>query len=349
MSTIQAAVLRGVGDLVIEERPAPEAGPHEVLVRVDAVGVCGSDVHYFQHGRIGQRVSMEPGVPDLTCRQCLAGRYNLRPHMQFFATPPVDGSLAEVVTLHEAFAHPVPDNLSDDAAALLEPLSVGVWANRKAATGPGSRVLVTGAGAVGLVAAQVALACGATEVAVSDVNAHRLELARSLGVTATLDPRTDAVADSGFQPDVLLECSGHPGATTAALRGPGPGRPCRPRGYGWRRAGPSARHPAEPRAHRDRHLPLRQHLAHGDRPGRLRAGEPGCPGDRTLPAVPLGGGSAGRRTRPAGREVGRQPAALAAHHDRDADQWPKSVADEDLAPPGGQEDCTSVVPSESKE
>jgi L-iditol 2-dehydrogenase len=249
MSTIRAAVLRGVDDLVIEERAAPEPGPHEVLVRVDAVGVCGSDVHYLKHGRIGdfvveqpmvlghessgtvvgvgsavdparvgQKVSLEPGVPDLTCTQCLAGRYNLCPNMRFFATPPIDGSLATLVTLHEAFAHPVPESMSDDAAALLEPLSVGVWANRMAGTTTGSRVLVTGAGAVGQVAAQVALACGATEVVVSDVNPHRLDLARRLGATDTVDVRSGTVRATGFEPDVLLECSGHPGATVEALR-----------------------------------------------------------------------------------------------------------------------------------
>jgi L-iditol 2-dehydrogenase len=249
MTTMQAAVLRGVKDLVIEERPVPEPGPGEVQVRVSAVGVCGSDVHYYRHGRIGdfvvekpmvlghesagvivgvgpgvdparigQRVSLEPGVPDLTCEQCLAGRYNLCPNMRFFATPPIDGSLAEVVTLHGAFAHPVPDSMSDDAAALLEPLSVGVWASRKGHVTAGSRVLVTGAGAVGLVAAQCALAFGATEVVVTDVNPHRLELARALGVTGTIDATSSSAAASGFEPNVLLECSGHPRATVEALR-----------------------------------------------------------------------------------------------------------------------------------
>jgi L-iditol 2-dehydrogenase len=249
MSTMRACVLQAPGELVIEERPVPEPGPGEVQVEVRAVGVCGSDVHYYEHGRIGdfvvesplvlghessgvvtgvgdgvdparvgERVSLEPGVPDLTCSECRAGRYNLCPRMQFFATPPVDGSLAEVVTLHAAFAYPVPDSLSDDAAALLEPLSVGVWSNRKARVGPGSRVLVTGAGAIGLVAAQCALAYGATEVVVSDVNPHRLEVARSLGATATVDSSSQSVGDLNWQPDVLLECSGHPGATVDALR-----------------------------------------------------------------------------------------------------------------------------------
>lgn len=247
--TMQAAVLRGIEDLVIEERPVPQPGPDEVLVQVAAVGVCGSDVHYYKHGRIGdfvvtspmilghessgvvvatgarvdrdrvgQRVSVEPGVPDLTCAQCLAGQYNLCPNMRFFATPPIDGSLAEFVTVHSAFAHPIPDSMSNDAAALLEPLSVGVWACRKGRVTAGSRVLVTGGGPVGLVAAQCALAFGATEVVVADLNPHRLALAAELGATATVNVTESPLSTSQYEPDVLLECSGHPGATLDGLR-----------------------------------------------------------------------------------------------------------------------------------
>lgn len=245
---MRASVLRGAGDLVVEERPDPVPEAHEVLVRVASVGVCGSDVHYFEHGRIGsytvesplvlghepsgevvglgadvtrvtvgQRVSVEPGVPDFTCAQCMAGRYNLCVGMRFFATPPIDGAFAELVTVHEQFAHPVPDSLSDDAAALLEPLSVGLWACRKAQVTAGSRVLVTGAGPVGLVAAQAASALGAAEVTITDVNARRLALARDLGVTHALDVASEPVGDSGLEPDVLLECSGHPAATADAI------------------------------------------------------------------------------------------------------------------------------------
>ncbi len=243
MRTMRAAVLRGVRDLFIEERPVPQANAGEVLVHVAAVGVCGSDVHYYEHGRIGnfvveapmvlghessgvivavgegvsaervgERVSIEPGLPDLTCEQCLAGRYNLCPAMRFHATPPIDGSLAEFVVVHAAFAHSVPDTMSDDAAALLEPLSAGVWANRRAGTTAGSRVLVIGAGPVGLVAAQCARAFGATEVVVADVNPHRLVLALELGATAVIRVDETTIADSHVEPTVLLECSGHPGS-----------------------------------------------------------------------------------------------------------------------------------------
>jgi L-iditol 2-dehydrogenase len=251
---VRVAVLRGPGDVALEERPVPEPGPGQVAVRVTSVGVCGSDTHYYDHGRIGrfvveeplvlgheaagdvaalgpgvtspavgQRVSIEPGVPDLTCAQCLAGRYNLCPNMRFFATPPIDGAFAEYVVVHAAFAHPVPDTVSDDAAALLEPLSVGIWACRKGRVTAGSRVLVTGAGPIGLVSVQTALAFGATEVVVSDVNPARLDLARELGATAVVDARTSSVTDLDRPPEVLLECSGHPAATAQAIRSLAPG------------------------------------------------------------------------------------------------------------------------------
>jgi L-iditol 2-dehydrogenase len=246
---MRAAVLREPGAVVIEERPVPRAGPGEVVVRVRAVGVCGSDTHYYEHGRIGrfvveaplvlgheaagevsdlgpgvtrlvvgERVSIEPGVADLTCGQCLAGRYNLCPNMRFFGTPPVDGAFAEYVVVHEAFAHPVPDSVGDDAAALLEPLSVGLWACRKARVTAGSRVLITGAGPIGLLSVEAALAFGATEVVVSDVNPVRLALARELGATMVIDARQASVTDLHRSPEVLLECSGHPPAIGEAIR-----------------------------------------------------------------------------------------------------------------------------------
>lgn len=246
-------MLRAARELAVEDRPDPEPGAHEVLVKVASVGVCGSDVHYYEHGRIGsyvvesplvlgheaagevvavgssvtrlrvgQRVSLEPGVPDFSCPQCLAGRYNLCVGMRFYATPPIDGAFAELVTTHELFAHPVPDSLSDDAAALLEPLSVGLWACQKGGVGPGSRVLVTGAGPVGLVAVQCALARGAASVTVTDVNPHRLELARGLGATEAVDAASMPVSESGIEVDVLLECSGNQRAAGDAIRAVAP-------------------------------------------------------------------------------------------------------------------------------
>jgi L-iditol 2-dehydrogenase len=242
---MRAAVLHPPGEIRIEERERPSPGPREVLVQITAVGVCGSDVHYYEHGRIGpfvveaplvlghesagrvvelgdgasrhavgDRVALEPGVPCGRCRECRAGRYNLCADVRFFATPPVDGAFAEYVTIHEDFAFALPESLSDEEGALMEPLSVGVWACRKAGVSAGDRVLVTGAGPIGQLAMQCALAFGATEVIVSDVNPHRLALARRTGATQTVTPGDDLDLDA----DALIECSGHPAALAAGIR-----------------------------------------------------------------------------------------------------------------------------------
>jgi L-iditol 2-dehydrogenase len=241
--TNRSAVLRGERDLVVEERPVPEPGPGEVLVEVGAVGICGSDVHYYEHGRIGpfvveapmvigheaagvvvgvgegvdphrvgQLVALEPGVPCRHCEQCLAGRYNLCPDVVFFATPPVDGAIARLVTLDADFAFPVPEGLDAEQAAMAEPVSVGVWASRKAGVTAGDRVLVTGAGPIGLLAGQVARAFGARQVTVTDVSDFRLGVAAELGLEAH---RADEPLTSEY--DVLLECSGAPVAVRTGL------------------------------------------------------------------------------------------------------------------------------------
>lgn len=236
-----SAVLHAPRDLRVEERPHPVPGAHDVLVRPGAVGICGSDVHYYEHGRIGphvvrapmvvgheaagtvvevgadvdparvgELVALEPGVPDRTCEQCLAGRYNLCPAVVFFATPPVDGAIAQLVAIDASFAHPVPAGLDVEQAAMAEPVSVGVWAARRAGVSPGDRVLVTGAGPIGLLAAQVARAFGARSVTVTDVSAFRLGIARELGFEGldAREPLTGAF-------DVLLECSGAAAAFSA--------------------------------------------------------------------------------------------------------------------------------------
>jgi len=242
---MRAAVLHAPGEIRIEERERPSPGPREVLVKITAVGVCGSDVHYYEHGRIGpfvveaplvlghesagrvaavgdavtkhavgDRVTLEPGVPCGRCRECRAGRYNLCPDVVFFATPPVDGAFANYVTIHEDFAFALPDELSDEAGALMEPLSVGIWACRKAAVSAGDRVLITGAGPIGLLAMQVALAFGATQVEISDVSEPRLALARRTGATRALRAGEDHPAEA----DALIECSGNADAMRAGIR-----------------------------------------------------------------------------------------------------------------------------------
>ncbi|SDP57423.1 L-iditol 2-dehydrogenase [Actinopolyspora xinjiangensis] len=245
---MRASVLRDVHDIVVEDRPVPRPGPHEVLVRVSAVGTCGSDTHYYEHGRLGEfvvreplvlgheasgtvvargsevsghepgtRVSLEPGVPCMACHECRSGRYNLCPDVRFFATPPVDGAFCEYVLLHERFAYPVPEDMSDEAAALVEPLSVAVWACRRARVAPGDRVLITGAGPIGLLAAQTARAFGATEVVVTDVTEHRLLMASELAAADTVNVGERNLSARGYEPNVLLECSGNAGAAAEAV------------------------------------------------------------------------------------------------------------------------------------
>jgi L-iditol 2-dehydrogenase len=244
----RAAVLYAPGDVRVEDRDVPSPGEREVLVEIAAVGVCGSDIHYYEHGRIGSfvvrepmvlghesagrvvalgpgaskhavgdRVALEPGVPCGACRECRAGRYNLCSDVRFFATPPIDGAFANYVVIHEDFAFALPDSVSDEAGALMEPLSVAVWACQKAKVSAGDRVLVTGAGPIGLLSLQAARAFGATEVTVTDVNPHRLALAERTGATRTIDVTETALQDSGVEADALIECSGHPASLMAGI------------------------------------------------------------------------------------------------------------------------------------
>ncbi|SJN39156.1 NAD(P)-dependent alcohol dehydrogenase [Mycetocola reblochoni] len=234
---MRASVLSAPGSVSVESRPTPSPAADEVLVRVGSVGVCGSDVHYYQHGRIGdfvvesplvlgheaggaivqvgsaveasrvgERVSIEPQRPRGDSAETLAGHYNLDPAMEFYATPPIDGAFAEYVLIQSHFAHRVPDSVSNDAAALMEPLSVGIHAARKAGITAGSRVLITGAGPIGVICAQVARAFGALEVVVSDLSEVRRAQALRLGATQALDPRVDPIESLGV--DAFIEASG---------------------------------------------------------------------------------------------------------------------------------------------
>ncbi len=245
----QAAVLYAPHDIRIEERPVPRPGPGEVLIEITAVGVCGSDVHYYEHGRIGsyvvrqplilghesagvvvdvgegvnksrigERVAIEPGIPDGTCQQCRTGHYNLCPNVRFFGTPPIDGAFTNYVTVPDSFAYKLPASMSDEEGALIEPLSVGLWACRKVQLQGADHILVTGAGPIGLLAMKVALALGATEVTMTDVSPQRLEMARKLGATRTVNVARESLADAGVEADVLLECSGNQKALMDGLR-----------------------------------------------------------------------------------------------------------------------------------
>jgi L-iditol 2-dehydrogenase len=227
----------------------PQVGPSDVLVEVKAVGVCGSDVHYYEHGRIGayvvrqplilghesagivvavgaevnqsrvgERVAIEPGIPDGICEQCRTGRYNLCPNVRFFGTPPIDGSFANYVTVPSQFAYTLPDTMSNEEGALIEPLSVGLWACRKARLRGGASVLITGAGPVGMLAMKVAIALGVTNVTITDVFPQRLAIAQQLGATQTINVAEQPLAQDSIQADVLLECSGQQQALSEGIR-----------------------------------------------------------------------------------------------------------------------------------
>jgi len=244
---MRAAVLVEPGRIEIQQRPAPVPDPNDVLIRVSSVGVCGSDTHYYRHGRvggfvvdaplvlgheaagtivgvgssvdpsrIGQRVSIEPQRPDPDSEETRRGHYNLCPHMRFFATPPVDGALCDYVTIGAEFAHAVPDSMSDDAAALCEPLSVGIAAIRKAELNGRSRVLIAGAGPIGIVMAQLARAYGATEIVVSDPDPTRRDRAMTFGATTVVDPTVSEIADLGV--DAFIDASGAAAAVAAGVR-----------------------------------------------------------------------------------------------------------------------------------
>ena len=243
-STMTASVLRGVKDLVVEERPVPVPAADELLIRVHSVGVCGSDVHYFLHGRIGpyvvesplilgheasgtvvavgadvdesrigRRVAIEPQRPCRVCAFCREGAYNLCPKMEFYATPPVDGAFCEYVLIQDDFAYDVPDAISDHAAALMEPLSVGIAAAQKGGIKVGDTVLIAGGGPIGILTGQVARAFGATDVVVTDIDAGRRSLAARYGLRV-VDPAAESTEDLGAH--VFVDASG---ATPAILNG----------------------------------------------------------------------------------------------------------------------------------
>ncbi len=232
----------GVLTLAQSDVPVPDAG--DVLVRVEAVGVCGSDVHCYRHGnigslrmdapivlgheasgvvvavgegvdaaRLGARVSLEPGRPCLACVDCLRGHYNLCRRMRFFAAPPTDGAFREFITLPSIFAHDIPEAIGFEAAALLEPVSCAIHSTRQARIGLGSRVLISGAGPIGLLLVQLSKALGASEIVISDPHAERLQTALGLGATRTL--LSSEPIDALF--DAFIDASGASAAIHAGI------------------------------------------------------------------------------------------------------------------------------------
>lgn len=223
-------------------------GPNDVRIAISHVGICGSDIHYFQHGNIGDfvvrepmilgheasgtitevgtsvkhlqvgdSVCMEPGIPNFSSIETLEGMYNLDPSVRFWATPPIHGCLRESVVHPANLTFKLPGNVSPEEGALVEPVSIGVYSAKVAEIEPADIALVTGAGTIGLVTALGALASGCSQVIVSDIKEEKLDLVRKFygnkiicinSAKENLLEAVQKVAPRGV--DILFEASGAP-------------------------------------------------------------------------------------------------------------------------------------------
>ncbi len=242
-----AAFMSGTNNMIYKEIPVPEIAPHEVLVKVDVVGICGSDVHYYEHGNIGDfvvkgdfilghecagfveavgsdvkslkpgdRVALEPGVVCGKCEQCLSGKYNLCEHVEFFATPPYHGVFANYVKHPENLCFKLPENVSNMEGALVEPLAVGLHAAAQGDVKLGDTVIVFGSGCIGLVSLLASKARGASKVIVVDIIEKRLEFAKKLGADYVINAKAENVIEKvaeltgGKGAHVVIETAGSP-------------------------------------------------------------------------------------------------------------------------------------------
>jgi D-xylulose reductase len=242
---MKALVLKSKGNLAIQNVELNEkVGPDDVKIKVHTVGICGSDVHYYTHGKIGNyivkepmvlgheaagtvietgknvktlkagdRVCMEPGIPNLRSRATLEGMYNLDPDVVFWATPPVHGCLRETVVHPAMFCYKLPDNVSYGEGAMCEPLAVGMQAARKASIKPGDVALVIGCGTIGLLAGLAAMAGGCSKVIITDVIQPKLDIAAGYGMIPVNIKKQDLQktvneVTGGWGVDIILEASG---------------------------------------------------------------------------------------------------------------------------------------------
>lgn len=230
---MRAARLYGVGDIRLTDEPAPVPAQDETLVRITSVGLCGSDLHWYTEGGIGDavlkeplavghefagvtsdgvRVAIDPAIPCENCASCLSGWGNLCPSVRFAGHGSLDGALRQVIAWPTRLLHPLPDALSDDEGAMLEPLGVALHAFDLGHVHLGARVAVIGCGPIGLLLVQLAVRSGASAVMACDPILHRLEAARAHGAT------TDAI-----EADVVFEVAGTDAAVHTALATARPG------------------------------------------------------------------------------------------------------------------------------
>ncbi len=252
---MEALVLEKAKQLSLRDITLEETlGPHDVRIAVHTVGVCGSDVHYYQHGAIGpfvvkepmilgheasgtiievgsevesfnvgDRVCMEPGIPDPNSQATRLGMYNLDPAVVFWATPPVHGILRPTVVHPANFTFKLPDNISFAEGAMVEPLAVGMHAANKARIKPGDVAVVIGAGPIGMVTALAALAGGCSHIILTDVEQPKLDLGATLGpitpVNVAKENLTEIVSTltDGWGVDIVFECSGNDRAAAAVF------------------------------------------------------------------------------------------------------------------------------------
>ncbi|MCA8882090.1 MAG: NAD(P)-dependent alcohol dehydrogenase [Rhodobacteraceae bacterium] len=256
----RALVLEEKGRLSLRDFQLPQAvGPGDVRVGIRTVGICGSDVHYYTHGKIGpfvvrepmilgheaagvvletgkdvrhlkvgDRVCMEPGIPDPTSRASKLGIYNVDPAVTFWATPPIHGCLTPEVVHPAAFTYRLPDNVSFAEGAMVEPFAIGMQSALRARIQPGDIGIVTGAGPIGMMTALAALAGGCAKVYVADLAQPKLDIIGRYDGVETINirqqPAAAAIAEAtdGWGADVVFECSG---AAPAILGLPALARP----------------------------------------------------------------------------------------------------------------------------
>ncbi len=246
----RAARLYGARDLRVEELDVPPVGPDEVMVAVAAVGVCGSDMHYYAAGRNGQnvlrqptvldheasgvviaagatsgvqtgtRVAVEPAVGCGVCPSCRSGRYNICPYGTCLGSPPTNGTMSDYIVVPARAVHSLPAGIDTITGAMIEPLAVAVWAVQRAQVRIGQRVLITGAGPIGILVAQVARASVATEIVMTDVNDDRLAIATTFGVTRVINTAREELDIADM--DRVLECSAVPRRCGGQSRQSGP-------------------------------------------------------------------------------------------------------------------------------
>jgi L-iditol 2-dehydrogenase len=241
-----AARLHGARDLRLVQEPDPVPGPGESLVRVDAVGICGSDLHWYLEGgigdnvvtrpvvpghemggtivsgpRAGQRVAIEPAIPCGHCRYCLAGWVNLCPTCRFSGQDDVDGGFRQLMAWPDTLLSPVPDVMADEQVPLIEPLLICLHAESLRPVRRGDQVAVVGCGPIGLLQIQVALLGEPARILAVEPLAHRRAAALAAGATEAVDVGSPAAAEPVF--DVVFDASGSPGAIDATVELARPG------------------------------------------------------------------------------------------------------------------------------